>query len=175
MQFGTCSAFIAQPKSVFPGAIRGLPLATEPRPSVPKTLGRSRLQRPRSPGRLNGHSWAASCRLRRLAAGRRTRRCPGLQSQVREDLLDHRPLRDGGDDHEFPAAILAASALVSNDEGAGEAASRKRRSVELTFTTIRLWPSLDYASRASWLRATAVSYSLAVIKTMLDPKPAAFC
>ena len=27
---------------------------------VPQTLGRSRLQQPRSPGRLNGHGWAAS-------------------------------------------------------------------------------------------------------------------
>ena len=33
------------------------------------------------------------------------RRCPGLQTQVREDLFDHRLLKDRGDDLQIAAAI----------------------------------------------------------------------
>ncbi len=47
-------ALTAQPKSVFPGAVYGLPLVGWPLPSVPQPLGRSRLQRPCAPGRLFG-------------------------------------------------------------------------------------------------------------------------
>ena len=57
---------------------------------APQTLGRSRLRRPWAPGLLNDHSWAESGRLQRLAAGLRSRRCARLQTQVPEDLLDHR-------------------------------------------------------------------------------------
>ena len=42
------------------GGSCGLSLIVSPLPSVPRTLPRSRPQRPGSPGRLNGHSWAAS-------------------------------------------------------------------------------------------------------------------
>jgi hypothetical protein len=67
-------------------------------PSVPRTLGRSRPHRPGSPGRLNCPGWEASGHLQRLASGRRTRRCPGLQPQVRKDLLDHRVLQERRND-----------------------------------------------------------------------------
>ena len=43
-------------------------------------------------------------RLARSAPGRRLR----VQPQVSEDLLDHRPLEDGRDDLEFPAAAVRA-------------------------------------------------------------------
>jgi len=45
--------------------------------------------------------------LQRLATGRRARRCPRLQSQVHQDLLDHRLLQDGGDDLQLAAAVRA--------------------------------------------------------------------
>jgi hypothetical protein len=35
------------------------------------------------------------------------RRCPGLQAQVREDLLDHRLLKNRGDDLQLAAAVRA--------------------------------------------------------------------
>ena len=37
----------------------------------------------------------------------RTRRRADLQTQVREDLLDHRGLQDGGDDLQLAAAVRA--------------------------------------------------------------------
>jgi len=39
--------------------------------------------------------------------GRHTRRRAGLQTQVREDLLDHRLLQNRGDDLQFAAAVRA--------------------------------------------------------------------
>jgi hypothetical protein len=45
--------------------------------------------------------------LQRLATGRRARRCSRLQSQVREDLFDHRLLQDRRDDLELAAAVRA--------------------------------------------------------------------
>ena len=105
MQAELCWAWIAQPvepKSVVFWRRLGLPLVAGPHPSVSKVLGRSRLQRPCSPGRLNCRGWAASSRLQRLTSGRRTRRCPRLQSQAREDLPDHRLLK--------PAAMIFSSA-----------------------------------------------------------------
>ena len=59
-----------------------------PLPSVPRTLGLSRIQRPGVPGRMNRRSRATSGRLQRLAASRRRRRRPRLQSQVSEDRLE---------------------------------------------------------------------------------------
>ena len=92
-------------KSSFLGASCGLSLVASPLPSVPQALGRSRLQRPWLPGRLNGHCSAASGRLQGLATGCCTRRRPGLQSQVREDLLDHRLLQNRRDDLQLAAAV----------------------------------------------------------------------
>jgi len=67
-------AWTAQPKIVFlssfSGVVCGLSLVTRPLPSVPQTLGRSRLQRPWWLGRLIGHGWPASGRLQRLTTGR---------------------------------------------------------------------------------------------------------
>ena len=107
MQAEICWAWTVRPKCVFPGAIYGLPLTAWPLPSVPPPLGRSRLQRPCSPGRVNGHVSVASSRLRRLTSGRRTGWCSGLQSQVREDLLDHRLLQDCRNDLQLAAAVRA--------------------------------------------------------------------
>jgi len=47
-------------KASFSGAVYGLPLVVGPHPSVSRLLGRSRLQRPWSPGRLNCRGGAAS-------------------------------------------------------------------------------------------------------------------
>ena len=57
--------------------------------------------------RLNGHGRAASGRLQGLVTRRYTRRCPGLQSQVPEDLLDHRLFQDRRDDLQLAAAVRA--------------------------------------------------------------------
>jgi len=45
--------------------------------------------------------------LQGLATGRRLRRCTRLQSQVREDLLDHRRFQDHRDDLALAAAVRA--------------------------------------------------------------------
>ena len=47
-------------------------------------------------------------RLARPALGRRLR----VQAQVAQDLLDHRPLQDGGDDLELPGAAVRAALHV---------------------------------------------------------------
>ena len=94
-------------KSSVSGTVRGLPLIARPFPSAPQTLRRSRLQRPGVPDRLNGHDWAASGRLQHLATGRSTRRRAGLQTQVREDLLDDGLLQDRRDDLALTAALRA--------------------------------------------------------------------
>jgi hypothetical protein len=39
----------------------------------------------------------------------RAGRCLGLQTQALEDLLDHRLLHDGGDDHQLAAKLSAMS------------------------------------------------------------------
>ena len=76
--------------------------------SLLQSRGRSRIQRPVSPGRLNSHSWAASGCLQRLTKGWCTRQRPSLQSQVREDLLDHRLLKNRRDDLQLATAVRAA-------------------------------------------------------------------
>ena len=45
----------------------------------------------------------------------RPRRCASLQTQVREDLLDHRLLQDGRDDLQLAAAVLAVLNIQRND------------------------------------------------------------
>ena len=55
----------------------------------------------------NGHGWAASGRLQRLTTGRRPRRCQSLQTQVRENLFNHRLLQDRRNDLQFTAAVRA--------------------------------------------------------------------
>ena len=104
-------ALTARPKSVS----LWLPLAPSSGYSLPSgSIHRSGNNRdaadtsgPGRPIRLNGHGWAASCRLQGLATGRYTRRCPGLQSQVPEDLLDHRLFQDRRDDLQLAAAVRA--------------------------------------------------------------------
>ena len=107
MQAELCWAWTAQPVQPKSGAVDGLSLVVGPHPSVCRVLGRSRLQRPCSPGRLNCRGWAATSRLQRLTAGRRTGRCPRLQSQVREDLLDRRLLKNRRNDLQLTAAVRA--------------------------------------------------------------------
>jgi len=48
-----------------------------------------------------------SRRLLKLSARRHPGRCPGLQSEVREDPLYHGCLQDGGNDLELAAAVRA--------------------------------------------------------------------
>ena len=69
-----------------------------------------RLQGSRSPWRqvsdsVSGSSSEVQPRLARPALGRRLR----VQAQVAQDLLDHRPLQDGGDDLELPGAAVRAA------------------------------------------------------------------
>ena len=70
-------------------------------------LWRSRSPRPWSPGRLKRVGWRVSGRLQLRPTGWRARRRPGLQTQVREDLLDHRLLQDCRDDLQLAAAVRA--------------------------------------------------------------------
>jgi hypothetical protein len=60
---------------------------------------------PWAPGRLNGDEsgWPGRVPPRRM--GRRTRRCTVLQTQIGEDLLDQRLLRDGRNDLQLAAAV----------------------------------------------------------------------
>jgi hypothetical protein len=93
---------------------RSLPaisLVASPLKSVPPTLEPSRLPWPVSPGRLNGHGWAASGRLQGLATSWCPRWRPSLQAQVRVDLLDDRLLQDRRDDLQLAAAVGAVLQL----------------------------------------------------------------
>ena len=58
-------------------------------------------------GRMNCRGWADSAHLRRLAMGRRTGWRTGLQTQVREDLLNHRLVQDRRNDLHLTATIRA--------------------------------------------------------------------
>ena len=95
-------------RASFSSAVCGVPLVVGPHPSVSRALGRSRLQRPWSPGCLNCRGWAASGRLQRLASSWRASGCQRLQPQVREDLLNHRLLTDRCNDLQLAAAVRAA-------------------------------------------------------------------
>ncbi len=103
------------------GSVYGLSLAFGPLASVSQPLGRSRLQRPWSTGRLNCHGWVASGPLQRLVTGWRTRRRTRLQPQVLEDLLDHGWLQDRRNDPEIATAVRAvlvpASAATTCPQG----------------------------------------------------------
>ena len=117
MQAELCWAWIAQPvepKSVVFWRRLALPLVAGPHPSVSRVLGRSRLQRPCSPGRLNCRGWAASSRLQRFTAGRRMGRCPRLQSLVREDPFDHLLLKPAAMIFSSPPQFGQCSRSISN-------------------------------------------------------------
>ncbi len=73
----------------------------------PGNLGRSRSPRPWAAGRLNADNSGWSGRLQRLAAGWCPGRRPGLQPKMREDLLDHRLLKDRRNDLQLAAAVRA--------------------------------------------------------------------
>ena len=70
-------------------------------------LWRSRSPQPWVSDRLKRVGWRISGRLQLRPASRRARRRPGLQAQVREDLLDYRLLKDRGDDLQLAAAVGA--------------------------------------------------------------------
>ena len=68
-------------------------LSRKPRAQpIPAALDAGR----RAPGRMNSDGSGSSSRLQRLTEGRRTRRPTGLQTQVREHLLDHRCFQGPG-------------------------------------------------------------------------------
>ncbi len=79
--------------------------------TLPGELGRSRSPQPCPPGCLNGDGSESSSRLQRLTAAGCARRRPGLQPQVREDLLDHRLLQDRRNDLQLAAAVRAVLQL----------------------------------------------------------------
>ena len=95
------------PKIVFTAAVCGFHLIFRSLPDIPQTHGRIRLNQSGVLGRLNGPGWTASGRLHGLATGGRLKLCTRLQSQVREDLLDHRRSQDYCDYLEQPAAVRA--------------------------------------------------------------------
>jgi len=95
------------PKIVFTAVVCGLYLISRSLPEIPQAHGRIRLNQSGVLGRLNGPGWTAPGRLHGLATGRRLRLCARLQSQVREDPLDHRRLQDYCDYLEQPAAVRA--------------------------------------------------------------------
>ena len=85
---------------------------------LPPNLGsekpwRSRSPQPGAPGRLKRVGWRVSGRLQLRPTGWRARRRPGLQTQVREDLLDHRLLQDRRDDLQLAPAVRAARHVES--------------------------------------------------------------
>ena len=58
--------------------------------------------------------------MQRLATGRLTRRCPGLQSQVRKDLLDLRLFQDRRDDLQLAAAVRAVLQVEVESEASAQ-------------------------------------------------------
>ena len=98
----------------------GLSLVVSPLPSVSRILGRRRIQRPGVPGRMNRRAWATSGRLPRLVTGRRPRRYTRLQSQVREDPLDHRRFQDRRNDLQLTAAVRAVRQVDLESEASAK-------------------------------------------------------
>jgi hypothetical protein len=111
-----CWALTARPKIVRLGRrLRVIP-CRQAASTFPQYLGRGRLQRPGGGSPERSRLGTASGRLKHLATGRSTMRHPRLQTQVVEDLLDHRMLQDRGDDLEFDSEpALAATALEQAD------------------------------------------------------------
>ena len=70
-------------------------------------LGRSQCPRPWTRTRLKRVGSKSSGRLRVRPAGRRARRCRGLQPQVREDLLDDRLFQHRRNDLQLATAVRA--------------------------------------------------------------------
>ena len=66
---------------------------------------RSRSPQPGALGRLKRLGWRRSGRLQLRPRGGRARRRPGLQTQVRDDLLDDRLFHDRRDDLQVAAAV----------------------------------------------------------------------
>ena len=76
--------------------VKGLELVKE-QPAVRPLAGRvGPVARPLARHKQSTGLFVSGLGLQRLAAGRRAGRRPGLQPQVREDLLDHRLPGHGG-------------------------------------------------------------------------------
>ena len=88
--------------------------------TLPGELGRSRSPQPWAPGRLNGDGSESSSRLQRVTAGGCAWRRPGLQPQVREDLLDHRLFQDRGNDLQLDAAARAVLQVEIESEASAK-------------------------------------------------------
>ena len=105
-------------KASFSGAVSGCPTSPDrihrSRESLDAADFSEPALRPCSPGRLNCRGWAASSRLQRLTSGRRTARCPRLQSQAREDLPDHRLLKPAAMIFSSPPQFGQCSRSISN-------------------------------------------------------------
>ena len=71
---------------------------------VPRTGLDQRQAQPRPAARGTG---PPSRGLLKISARRHLGRCPGLQSQMRQDALDYRRFEDGGDDLELATAVRA--------------------------------------------------------------------
>ena len=61
-----------------------------------------------------------SGRLQRLPTGWCLGRCPGLQAQVREELLDHRLLEDRRDDLQLATAVRAVLQVEIESEASAQ-------------------------------------------------------
>jgi len=89
-----------------------------------------------------------SRRLLKISARRHPGRCPGLQSQMRQDALDYRGVEDGGDDLELATAVRT----VLNVDLESEA------SVLFDLVSRRCWPcllTLRYRAGRGCARATS--------------------
>ena len=84
-----------------------------------------------------GSGW--SSRLQPPTTGRRTRRCPRLQTQVVEDLLDHRLLQDGCNDLQIAAAVRAVLHVELEHplEQLGQAQSHRTGGAHSSLRTLR--------------------------------------
>ena len=63
---------------------------------------------------------AGGGRRKAAALGALLRRCPGLQSQVRKDLLDHRLFLDRRDDLQLAAAVRAVLQVEVESEASAQ-------------------------------------------------------
>jgi hypothetical protein len=97
-------------------------------------LGRSQCPRPWTRTRLKRVGSKSSGRLRVRPAGRRARRCRGLQPQVREDLLDDPRPQDRRYDSQFAAAGRAVLQVEFEREASAKTITLHAVDTAWTFT-----------------------------------------
>ncbi len=85
------------------GRVTGLPVRSGAVASVLRSTDAGDPCGLERPGHLKGDGSAWSGRVQLRSTGRRAR-SPGLQTHVRQDLLDHRLFQDGRDDLQLAAA-----------------------------------------------------------------------